>query len=256
LICGNVEHARQVLDQALTHVRDVDRFAEKVALDYLGRSYSRQGESKQAALFFGQALALAREVGDRQHQANLLWHLAIQHAELGQRDQAMANARAALELFQSMGNPEGDVFERYLQQYLRDAVLTGPTSIESAGNTSFADPMFGGSVSTLMPVPVGSVPATGTAVPASRDEGANSVPSGPGLLRMAFSAVQSASKFTSSGFKTVTPQMLQGRLRACAACQHHTGLRCKICGCFTNVKARMLHEACPIGKWPEHKVLG
>ncbi len=27
-------------------------------------------------------------------------------------------------------------------------------------------------------------------------------------------------------------------------------LRCRLCGCFTNVKARLDHEECPIGKWP------
>jgi hypothetical protein len=29
-----------------------------------------------------------------------------------------------------------------------------------------------------------------------------------------------------------------------------TGLRCRICGCFTAAKARLDHERCPAGKWP------
>jgi hypothetical protein len=74
--------------------------------------------------------------------------------------------------------------------------------------------------------------------------------SGPGLLRMAVSAVRSMTRFAGSGFKTASPDSVQKRLRTCASCEHHTGVRCKICGCFTNIKARLLQEECPIGKWP------
>ena len=66
---------------------------------------------------------------------------------------------------------------------------------------------------------------------------------------MALSAAKSMAKFVGSGFKTAPPQTLQQRLQACAACDHHTGLRCRLCGCFTNVKAWLPHEQCPIGKW-------
>jgi hypothetical protein len=68
---------------------------------------------------------------------------------------------------------------------------------------------------------------------------------------MAMSATKAMAGFVGSGFKTTSPEVQQKRLQTCAVCEHHTGLRCKICGCFTNVKSRMLHEDCPIGKWPE-----
>jgi len=74
--------------------------------------------------------------------------------------------------------------------------------------------------------------------------------SGPGLLRMALSAMHSMSKFLGSRLKTASAEMVHKRLRTCAACRHHTGVRCRICGCFTNLKARMDHERCPIAKWP------
>src|SRR5947209_19461860 len=73
---------------------------------------------------------------------------------------------------------------------------------------------------------------------------------GPGLLRMAVSAAKSMARFIGSGFKLVPANIVQARLRTCAACEHHTGLRCRLCGCFTNAKARLDHEECPIGKWP------
>jgi hypothetical protein len=73
---------------------------------------------------------------------------------------------------------------------------------------------------------------------------------GPGLLRMAVSATQSMAKFMASGMRTVPNSTYEQRIQTCAACEHHTGLRCRICGCFSATKARMLHENCPLGKWP------
>jgi hypothetical protein len=72
---------------------------------------------------------------------------------------------------------------------------------------------------------------------------------GPGLLRMALSAALAMGKFLGSGLKTASRELVQQRLHTCAACEHHTGVRCRICGCFTQVKARLPHEECPIGKW-------
>src|SRR5262249_31924583 len=74
---------------------------------------------------------------------------------------------------------------------------------------------------------------------------------GPGVMRMAFSAVKSMAKFVGSGMKTVPKAAYQRRLQTCTPCEHHTGVRCKLCGCFTSVKAWLPHEHCPIGKWPK-----
>ena len=71
---------------------------------------------------------------------------------------------------------------------------------------------------------------------------------GPGLLRMAISATKSMTQYIESGFEGVSTEVQERRLATCATCEHHTGLRCRICGCFTNVKSRLAHESCPIGK--------
>ncbi len=73
---------------------------------------------------------------------------------------------------------------------------------------------------------------------------------GPGLLRMAVSATKAMMRFIGSGLRATPADIQQQRMATCQACEHHTGLRCRICGCFTNVKTRMAHEQCPIGKWP------
>jgi hypothetical protein len=74
--------------------------------------------------------------------------------------------------------------------------------------------------------------------------------SGPGLLRMAMSATKAMATFVGSGMKTTPTEIQAKRSQTCASCEHHTGMRCKICGCFTHVKVKMAHEDCPIGKWP------
>jgi hypothetical protein len=66
---------------------------------------------------------------------------------------------------------------------------------------------------------------------------------------MALTATVSAARYAGSGFHTVPEAELRKRLNTCAACEQHTGMRCRVCGCFTNVKARMAHEKCPAGKW-------
>ena len=70
---------------------------------------------------------------------------------------------------------------------------------------------------------------------------------GPGLPKMAFGAVRSAVRFVGTGLQTAADPTRQRRLRSCASCEHHTRLCCRLCGCFTNVKARMAHETCPAG---------
>jgi hypothetical protein len=78
-------------------------------------------------------------------------------------------------------------------------------------------------------------------------------PTAPGHLRMAVSAAQSFGRFVASGLKTVSAQTLRERLRRCADCGQYTGLRCRACGCFVSLKARLPHEDCSLGKWATDK---
>jgi tetratricopeptide (TPR) repeat protein len=215
-----------------------DRFAAKLALERLGLACSSLRDHARALGFFEQALALTRAAGDRQHEAKLLWHLGVQYAELGQRDAAAAQAQAAIDLLETMADPQADLFAHHLRMYLVDDTGAPRDDGRPAGLTMPATSVFGGSIDAGLvasqPVPR---PAQGRA-------------SGPGLLRMALSAAKSATRFLGSGLKTVAAETQQKRLRTCQGCEHHTGLRCRVCGCFTNIKTRMPHEACPIGKWP------
>jgi tetratricopeptide (TPR) repeat protein len=240
LAAGQAEGAWQLFAHELTFAREVgDRFAEKLALERLGLTCSSLRDPQRALAFFEQALALARTVGDRQHEANLLWHMGVQYAELGQRDHAVTVAQAAIDLLKTMGKPEADVFANHLRSYRLSDAAGGSAGINGVRLAASPGSVFGGAIdAAALAGQPGPQPGQGQAA------------SGPGLLRMALSAAKAMTQFLGSGFKTVPPETHQKRLQTCATCEHHTGLRCKVCGCFTNIKTRMPHEACPIGKWP------
>jgi hypothetical protein len=241
LAVGQPAQAQAAFDQTLKHARvSGDRFAEKVALERLGIGSWSLRDFRGALGFFEQAMVLARELGDPHHQANLLWHQGIQHAELGERELAIGKAEESIALFRSMGRPQAASYGAYLQKY-RMGLFDDSTGRFAAGPAASHSPeaYLGGSV-------VASVMASQTTTEPARAPNA----SGPGLLRMAMSATKALAGFVGSGFKTVPADTQRQRIQTCATCEHHTGVRCKICGCFTSVKSRLQHEDCPIGKWP------
>jgi len=139
-----------------------------------------------------------------------------------------------------MGKPQAAWYGAQLQKYRMGAVEEMPGR-PTEGHPSPHSPhdYLGGSI------------AARAMAGQPNDDQAKAKPiSGPGLLAMAMSATKAMANFVGSGFKTVTPEVQRKRLETCAQCEHHTGMRCKICGCFTAVKSGMLHEDCPIGRWP------
>ncbi len=146
----------------------------------------------------------------------------MQQADLGRREWAVAHARSAVDLLGEANDPHAAVLAEHLRRYAAE----GPAPAASPG-----------------PARVNSdVINAGVAAPQA--------PAPAGVLKMALGAARSAARFAGSGFKAAPEAALRHRLRTCAACVHHTGLRCRLCGCFTTVKARMAHETCPAGKWP------
>ena len=240
LAVGQPAQSRPMFEQSLRLAREAgNHFSEKLALERLGIVCGNMGDFSEAIAYFEQALNLVRRVGDRQQQANLLWQQAIQCAELGQRQVAIAKADEAVAILKFMGRPQAGWYESHLQRYRAGRLeqLAG-----AAGGVNGADGSSGDDSG-------GSIVATVTASQFNQGTAAARKTDGPGLLRMAISATKAMAKFVGSGSKTTPNEIQRQRLATCAGCEHHTGLRCKICGCFTNSKSRMLHEDCPIGKW-------
>jgi tetratricopeptide (TPR) repeat protein len=240
LTLGDAKKAFELFERQLAGARQSsDRFAEKFALANLGKSYSGLGQPMQAIRLFENALALAREVGDRQDEPELLWYLGIQYAALGRKDQAIAQGQAAVDLYRKMGMPQADWLATYLQKFRLSDSRVGFDGSGEFGLTAPSSQSFG------QPIIASGWPAQAEAWPVPDQTGG-----GPGLLSMALSAAKSMGRFLGSGMKTVSPEIQRQRLGTCTGCEHHTGLRCRVCGCFTNVKAWLPHENCPIGKWP------
>jgi len=231
--------ARDLFQHVLAYARTKgDPYAEKLALERLAIAFGNLGDPTRAIATCEQALAVTRRVGDRHQEANVLWQQSIQFAELGQRELAIAKAEEAVTLFKLLGKPQAAWYGSYLQKYRMGQVDDQPGDAGGGGPGFSPHSYLGGSLvaNAMAQQPTGS--------------GAAQAKGGPGLLRMAMSATKAMANFVGSGFKTATPEVQRQRLQTCAVCEHHTGLRCQICGCFTNVKSRLLHEDCPIGKWP------
>ena len=163
--------------------------------------------------------------------------MSIQHAEMGQRDLAIAKAEESIALFKAMGRPQAAWYGSHLQKYRMGLYEEAPAASSSGVSVSPQSYLGGAIVASVMPGQ-------------QQSQAASQPNSGPGLLRMAMSATKAMATFVGSGMKTTPADLQQKRIQTCGACEHHTGMRCKVCGCFTHVKTKMLHEDCPIGKWP------
>jgi tetratricopeptide (TPR) repeat protein len=179
----------------------------------LGAIYSSQGHVQLAFEQYATALRLAQELGDRDNEATLAWTVAIFCDELGEREQAIRFAAAAVELHQQLGTPESAAYAECLERCRR-----GETPLRANAPQEVQSGVVG--------------------------------PKPPSILRMAHSAAKAMAKFVGSGFKTVSREAHERRLATCGVCEHHTGLRCRLCGCFTRQKSWLPHEHCPAGKWP------
>lgn len=200
-----------------------DVFGRKNALSLLGLAYAVTGEPRQAAACYEQALTLARQAGDRHHEATLLWNLAIQAAERGRLDEALVAAETCMDLLRRDNRPEAEWFARHWHEYRAGCASDLP------GGTKVVAP------------PATAVPSA----PSTPGQG-----TGPGLLRMALTATTALATFLGAGARTANPEVRRRRLEVCASCPHHTGLRCRLCGCFTAAKARLPGENCPLGNLP------
>ena len=217
---GQSARARTLLISVLNHARIVgDRYAEKLALDRLARALAGLGDRAGALQHIERALAMATAMSDWRQVANLLWRAAVEHAELGHHDLAVARAEATVDLLRRLDHPTADWYAQHLANF-----QSQPTTLSQA------------------PAYFGSINATTSLSPQTL--------AGPGILRMAATATKSMAKFIGSGFKATSAEAYRTRPTVCATCEHHTGVRCRICGCITAAKARMLHEKCPVGRWP------
>lgn len=234
---GEPGRGLECLKQSLVCAREcADRYAEKIALQHLGDFHDAQGDHVRSIAAYEEALALARALGYRQHEAKLLWALAIQHAERGQADQACTLAQTTLELSKELDNAYVEFLAGRLRQFRADGL---PASLRLPEETSAAR------ISASPPLSAGGGAAQAMEAPAP-----NPAMQEPSVVQIGLSATKALAQFLGSGLKMVSDEVRQQRLQICAECEHHTGMRCRLCSCFTSAKTRLPHQECPIQKWP------
>jgi hypothetical protein len=72
-------------------------------------------------------------------------------------------------------------------------------------------------------------------------------PGPPNFFNMVKNFSSEVVKFAKSGFKYVSPEEYEKRLDACIKCPHvkNPGLRCGLCGCNMELKAKWKTSHCP-----------
>jgi tetratricopeptide (TPR) repeat protein len=92
--------------QALAICREVgDRAGEGTTLNNLGRVYDDLGQKQQALDYYEQALAIRREVGDRAGEGTTLHNIGMIFAQSGQLDAALACVLLAKVLYEYVQSP-------------------------------------------------------------------------------------------------------------------------------------------------------
>lgn len=92
-----------------------DAHGEACAWDSLGYAHQRLGDNDLALVCLDRALALFRQVDDRYLEADTLIHLGESHQDNGDPEAAGRSWSAALDIYRSLGHPDG----RRLRERLR-----------------------------------------------------------------------------------------------------------------------------------------
>jgi tetratricopeptide (TPR) repeat protein len=106
---GQFRRAIDFYEQALAIARDRgDRSGEGAWLGNLGAAYGSLRESRRAIDLLEQALVINREVGDRQNEASYLGNLGSAYADLGDTRRAIDLYEQALVVTREIGNRGGE----------------------------------------------------------------------------------------------------------------------------------------------------
>ncbi len=115
---GEYRRAIEFQEQHLRIARGIgDRRSEGDALGDLGLAYFSLGEYRHAMEFQEQYLQIACEIGDRRGEANALWNMSLAFDKLGDRAKAIANAEAALKIYEQIEHPSVEKVRKRLADW-------------------------------------------------------------------------------------------------------------------------------------------
>ena len=106
---GQVQRAISCYEQALAIARELkNRQAEGAWLMGLGNCFSDLGQTRRAIEYYEQALAISREIEDRRGEGNDLTGLGNCYSALGQTSRAIEFHEQALAISREIGNRSGE----------------------------------------------------------------------------------------------------------------------------------------------------
>jgi tetratricopeptide (TPR) repeat protein len=120
-VLGQVERAIKLYEDALAIAREMgDRRGEGVQLGHLGLAYHSLGQFERAIKLHKEALAVAREIGDRRNEGVELGYLGGAYRVVGQVERAIKLHEEALAIAREIGHRR---MESYLLSELGKALL-------------------------------------------------------------------------------------------------------------------------------------
>jgi tetratricopeptide (TPR) repeat protein len=104
---GERQRALEYYGQALPIAREVgDRAGEAATLNNIGLAYRGLGEPQRALEYYREALPITRAVGDRAGEAVTRYNMAMIHRAQGELGRAVAELEQVVELDRQVGHPD------------------------------------------------------------------------------------------------------------------------------------------------------
>jgi tetratricopeptide (TPR) repeat protein len=121
--------AAKYFGQALPIRREVgDRAGEAVTLNNIGLVYRRLGEPRRALEYYEQALPIMQEVGNRAGEAVTCYNVAMIHRAKGELGRAVAEVEQVVELDRQVGHPDLQSDTEMLRRVRQELAGLGPGS--------------------------------------------------------------------------------------------------------------------------------
>lgn len=229
---GKFTEAVKLLEEAISISQPIAGSAEYAYLiGNLGENYLRLGLYDKSDKCFLQQLKIAKELPDPHIEKLALGNLGTHYAKVKDPEQAIQYYELAIHLARSSGDYEYEALLTWGSALQKQALNLPKEAVEYAHKAinifvKLKDPQAEVLLEQLKNFDTGILSKISN------------------FSKNTFAYIKDA-KLTK-----LTENERNKRLTICTTCEFHTGITCKICGCFTAVKSWLPYGHCPIRKWP------
>jgi len=105
-------------------------------LGNLGAAYHRLGEVRRAIGYHEQALAIAREIGDRRGEANHCWNLGLAYEKQGDLARAAELMQVCVDYEREIGHPDAEADAARVAEIRARLAANLPENMEACSDLS------------------------------------------------------------------------------------------------------------------------